>query len=165
MAVSFFSVSKMIELGFQTSLNRTWNHYWLKACPVFALYIWQGAILVPMVCVHQISFLPPVPSCTVGVYKLCTPLMMPTFCYKPAPKKQNNHSQTLLFRMTAILLIFKGAKAQHGQHFLKISTTEEDVQITFQQHKVVPRRNGCSSVAPTQSAQRRAQLRLQSHME
>lgn len=59
----------------------------------------------------------------------------------------------MLFRMAAILLILKGAKAQHGQHFLKAVSTEEDVAITLQEHKVVLGRNGCSSVVPTQPAQ------------
>lgn len=59
----------------------------------------------------------------------------------------------LLFRMAAILLIFKGAKAQHGQHFLKVVATEEGAVITFQEHKAVLRRNGCSSVLPAQPAQ------------
>lgn len=67
--------------------------------------------------------------------------------------------------MAAILLVFKEAKAQHGQHFLKVVTPEEDGGIAFQQHKVVLRRNGCSSVVPTQSAQRPTQPTLQSRME
>lgn len=71
----------------------------------------------------------------------------------------------LLFRMAAILLISKWAKAQQGQHFLKVVATEEDAATTFQEHKVVLRRNGCSSVVPTQHAQRPTQPRLQSHME
>lgn len=61
--------------------------------------------------------------------------------------------------MAAILLIFKATKGQHGQHFLKIVTTEEGVAITCQEHRVVLRRNGCSSVVPTQPAQNPTQLR------
>lgn len=68
----------------------------------------------------------------------------------------------LLFRMAAILLIFKGAKAQHGQDFLKVVATEEDVAITLQEHRAVLRRNGCSSLVPTQTVQGPTQLRLQS---
>lgn len=71
----------------------------------------------------------------------------------------------MMFRMAAILLIFKGAKAQHGQHSIKVVTAEESVAVTFQEHKGGVRRNGCSSVLPTQPAQRPTQLRLQSHME